>query len=84
VIKAKKKVSTVYSLEMDQATIDQLDLWLLWAFVVWQQCNYHPQLLDEIFHGGEGTDKAPSMNQLSHDKNLIIRLALKKPEVEEV
>lgn len=83
-IKAKKQVQTTWTIEMDGETAEQLEKWLLWAFVVWQQIQYHPQLQDEIFHGLEGTEKAPPTRELNHDTAILIRLALKKPDVEEV
>ena len=84
VIKAKKLVQTTITLEMDKEVAEQLDKWLLWAFVVWQQIQYHPMLQDEIFHSTEGTDKAPPTKELNHDKAILIRLALMRAEVEEI
>lgn len=83
-LKVKKVVNTTYTIEMNQKYADQLDKWLLWAFVVWQQIQYHPQLQDEIFHGLEGTDRAPDTNELSHDSCIVIRQSLQRADVEEI
>lgn len=83
-IKARKRVETVVSLDMDRKSAEQLDKWLLWAFVVWQQIQYHPVLQGEIFHGQEGSDLAPPTTELNHDTNLLLRLRLKSPEFEEI
>lgn len=83
-IKARKRVETVISLDMDAKTAKQLDDWLLWAVVVWQQIQYHPMLQDEIFHDAEGTNKAPATKQLSHDMLILFRMRMLRAEVEEI
>ncbi len=84
-IKSKKRVETTYTLEFNEEYAEQLRLWLKWAFVVWQQCQYHPALIGEIFHGAEGTERAPKTFELNHDKALVILNRLDRPnEVEEV
>lgn len=83
-LKVKKRVETTYTVEMNQEYADQLNKWLLWAFVVWQQIQYHPELQDEIFHGLEGSNKAPHTNELSHDAAIVIRQSFQRAEVEEV
>lgn len=83
-IKAKKKVKTVVSIRMDAEMARQLDQWLLWAALAWGQCNRYPQLVDEIFHDLKSMSTAPDIKKLNPDKNVLIRMALKNAEVEEI
>lgn len=84
-IKSKKRVETTYTLEFNEEYAEQIRLWLKWAFVVWQQCNYHPALVEQIFNApDEGTDRAPKISQLSHDKLLVFLNRLDRPNEEEI
>lgn len=79
-IEIEKQEVITYALKMDQEYKKSLEDWLRWAFVVWQQIQYHPQLQDEIFHGAEGSDKAPFTGNLNHDKLLLIVMSLKRAD----
>ncbi len=84
-MKIKKRVETTYTIECNEEYAQNLRKWLVWAFVVWQQCQYHPALVDEIFHGAEGTERAPQISELSHDKLLVLLNRLDRPnEIEEI
>jgi hypothetical protein len=67
---------------MDEDSADQLDKWLIFAGGVWTQINRHKVLWDEIFHDAQITGNFPKLDELSPDKNVTIRLALKNAEVE--
>jgi len=81
VIKAKKKIQTVITLDMDEDSVDQLDKWLVFAGGVWTQIRKYPMLWDEIFHDAKILGYFPAFDELSVDKNVAIRLALKNAEV---
>lgn len=82
-IKAKKKIETTVTLEMDAEHTTQLDMWLVWAMAVWQQIQKYPMLQDEIFNNLQMGD-IPATEDLNYDRNVTIRLALKNAEVTEV
>lgn len=80
-IKAKKKIQTIISLEMDEDHAEQLNEWLVFAAAVWRECSQHKSLWDEIFHDCKLSGNFPTLKDLNPDRNLTLRLALTNAEV---